>query len=80
MPQGQILKRWRPVHQVGVLEKPARSEAAKAPGAEVEAGGSSLWSRVAAQGLPAKSPAAIADGELYIVEILSHVLPSTCQR
>ena len=53
--------------QVGISERPARSEAPHVHAADTESAGSSSWSRVAAQGLPAKSPAASAapaDGEL----------------
>ena len=64
MPQGCMLRAQQSLHQVGIMEKPIRSEAATAPGAETEAGGTSSWSRVAAQGLPAKSPAASPAGEL----------------
>lgn len=48
---------------MGTSDKPARSEAANNPGSENEMGGTSSWSKVAAQGLLAKSSAAAVDGE-----------------
>ncbi len=53
--------------QVAISERSARSEVPHMQTAEAESAGSSPWSRVAAQGLPAKplaANAAPADGQL----------------